>query len=337
MMVNEGVISKQDAGPEPDSDDEIEPGTGFSLFSGLDEAGVQVHIQQLRQRLGPLLLPVVQMYCRSLLLLTRALLLPPEVMSVGMATLHPVVERFRTAPYVQLKGDAVATAVWVSLQYLCVLLPDLAQQQPSDDLPAAAAGSNSSGADTAAGAASSSSSNAARGAGAAAGLLPADAVQKLMPRLNASSAAVADIWRGLVSTQKKPEKQTKSCSALLLGAQKAFLPKPSISGATSSSSGSSGEGEPVLVQLQQLAAEILSQLPAHKLCTNPSCTQLGCLSERELCEKRCSACKTPYCSKECSRLHWKQHKPLCQRLAAAAAPATDVAPATAAASQPAGS
>jgi hypothetical protein len=95
------------------------------------------------------------------------------------------------------------------------------------------------------------------------------------------------------------------------------------------------------VQLQQLAVDILSQLPAQKMCANPNCTQLGSLSERELCEKRCSACKTPYCSKECSRQHWKQHKPLCQRLAAAvaAAPAGAVAAApaaTAAASQSAG-
>lgn len=169
------------------------------------------------------------------------------------------------------------------------------------------------------------------------GSLPAGALKQLMPRLTACCTVLCDIWRDLVSTQKKPKKLTQSCSALLQGAQKAFLPKASSSGA-SSSSGSSGDGEPVLVQLQQLAAEILSQLPAHNMCTNPSCTQLGSLSEREVCEKRCSACKTPYCSKECSRLHWKQHKPLCQRLAAAAAaaPAAAVAPApaaTAAASQ----
>jgi hypothetical protein len=247
IMINEGVISKDELGSESESEDELEPGTGFVLFSGLDDRGVGDYIQQLRQRLGPLLVPVVQLYCRSLLLLTRALLMPSEAVAVGMATLHPVVEQFRSAPHVQLKPDAVATALWVALQYLCVLLPDLGPL-PNDASAAAAGGSSSSGTDTGGATNGSSSSNAACGAGAAVASLTADAVKELMQRLNACSYVVCDLRRDLVSTQKKP--RAMSCMALLQGAQKAFLPKSSSSrkaGADggSSSSGSSGEGEPV--------------------------------------------------------------------------------------------
>jgi len=70
-------------------------------------------------------------------------------------------------------------------------------------------------------------------------------------------------------------------------------------------------------QLHHLAEALLSKLPSHKVCANPACTQLTKLSEKELCVRQCSSCGTAYCSKECSQEHWKQHKALCRRVAAA--------------------
>lgn len=73
-------------------------------------------------------------------------------------------------------------------------------------------------------------------------------------------------------------------------------------------------------QLHRLAEALLSKLPSHKVCANPACTQLTKLSEKELCVRQCSSCGTAYCSKECSQEHWKQHKALCRRVAAARHP-----------------
>jgi hypothetical protein len=59
---------------------------------------------------------------------------------------------------------------------------------------------------------------------------------------------------------------------------------------------------------------------AHKQsCNNPTCSNVSGPSELQLVKGRsntCSGCRTArYCSPECMRQHWKQHRPVCKALA----------------------
>jgi hypothetical protein len=73
-------------------------------------------------------------------------------------------------------------------------------------------------------------------------------------------------------------------------------------------------------QLQQFAAAAAAAVPLANACNNPSCSELGGLSEAALVKgRRCSRCKAGYCSEACQTAHWKQHKTACKLLAAAGA------------------
>ena len=58
-------------------------------------------------------------------------------------------------------------------------------------------------------------------------------------------------------------------------------------------------------------------------CNNPACSQLARPLELQLvngCSCMCAGCLVAhYCSRDCQRRHWKQHKPVCQAIAAAQA------------------
>jgi hypothetical protein len=63
-------------------------------------------------------------------------------------------------------------------------------------------------------------------------------------------------------------------------------------------------------------------------CNNPGCMSLHGKTEVSLVSGLscvCSGCRVArYCGQECLRQHWKQHKPVCKALAAAAAAAVAV-------------
>lgn len=277
------------------------PGTDYVIDSSAEDAAKRG--AHMAQRLGQLLLPIVQLYCRALLLLTKVLLLPEQLLSPGMAIMNPVVKKYLREPGSLLEADAVVTATYVTTQFLELLLPQLREQQLSPGAAAAAAAPDIG---------STGRSPSA--------VLPADVAETLQQQAAACSTVLRELYMALAADAKEPKRNdSKPAPLLLSSAQKAFARKTD-----SSSSGTGG----VLLQLQQLALDVLAQLPTHKMCANHNCVQMGCLSEKELCEKRCSACKTAYCSKECSRAHWKTHKPLCKRLTAAAAAAPDTAAAT---------
>jgi hypothetical protein len=83
----------------------------------------------------------------------------------------------------------------------------------------------------------------------------------------------------------------------------------------------------------QAAGSVLACFAIPHACNNPACSNLCGPSEARLVGGRsciCAGCNTArYCGKACQRATWRQHKPVCQALAAATAAAADAAAATA--------
>jgi len=90
-----------------------------------------------------------------------------------------------------------------------------------------------------------------------------------------------------------------------------------------------------LVQQLQVTGRALAGLAVPTMCCNPSCSNITGPSDLQLVSGRsclCGGCRTArYCSRACQKAAWKQHKPVCSALAAAAVSAPGPAAAAAAA------
>jgi hypothetical protein len=75
------------------------------------------------------------------------------------------------------------------------------------------------------------------------------------------------------------------------------------------------------------AGRMLTALAIPDACNNPACSNGSGLSEAQLVGHKsciCGGClQGRYCGKACQKQHWKQHKPVCRALAAAAAAAVE--------------
>jgi hypothetical protein len=80
-----------------------------------------------------------------------------------------------------------------------------------------------------------------------------------------------------------------------------------------------------LVQQLQVTGRMLCSIAVPHFCNNPACGNLSGTTDVLMVLGRsclCAGCLTArYCGRDCQRAAWKQHKPVCKALAAAAAAA----------------
>ena len=91
---------------------------------------------------------------------------------------------------------------------------------------------------------------------------------------------------------------------------------------SSTSAGADGTDATALPRRLHALGVLLSSLPTSWGCNNPLCNNMQGPAEAGVVQgkgHKCKGCSTAhYCGKECQAHHWKQHKPVCKAIAAAA-------------------
>jgi hypothetical protein len=62
---------------------------------------------------------------------------------------------------------------------------------------------------------------------------------------------------------------------------------------------------------------VVAAVPLPVVCNNPSCENMGGVSEAAAAGKLCVGCRCRYCSAACQAADWKRHRRACKRMAAA--------------------
>lgn len=123
----------------------------------------------------------------------------------------------------------------------------------------------------------------------------------------------------------KVKQQLKQQQQELQGTFQQLVSGSNSSQSSKASVGNQQQGLQVMLaqQLQAFAAGGCAQIPLRLSCNNPACCSLATVSELVLCGKRnanmCAGCqRAKYCSAECQKQHWDQHKAVCKQLRAKA-------------------
>jgi hypothetical protein len=67
----------------------------------------------------------------------------------------------------------------------------------------------------------------------------------------------------------------------------------------------------------ELCRALVTAAPKTVICNNPSCENLGGVSEAAAACKACAGCGCRYCTVACQRHDWKRHMQVCRLMAAA--------------------
>jgi hypothetical protein len=136
-----------------------------------------------------------------------------------------------------------------------------------------------------------------------------------------SLAAIVDEWVGRIDPSAHQQLAAAGCSPQQLQQQLEAL----LSAQQGMQQGLTEASIAALVQQLQKTGAMLCSIAVPHFCNNPSCANLSGRTEVQLVSGRsciCAGCCTArYCGPACQRAAWKQHKPVCKALAAAAATA----------------
>jgi hypothetical protein len=144
-----------------------------------------------------------------------------------------------------------------------------------------------------------------------AGRMPADRMESLL-------LAVSEWVSGLESTKAVAQLQAAACAPQQLQQQLDAL----LTTQQGVQQGLTDATMTALVQQLQATGSMLCNIAVPHFCNNPACANISGFTEVQLVSGRscvCAGCRTArYCGRDCQRVAWQQHKPVCKALAAAA-------------------
>ena len=143
------------------------------------------------------------------------------------------------------------------------------------------------------------------------GIMPGERLESLL--------ATVREWVGVIDLPASAQLTAAGCTPQQLQQQLDAL----LSAQNATQQGLTDASLAALVQQLQATGAMLGSIAVPHFCNNAACTNLSGPTEVLLVSGRsciCAGCRIArYCGRACQRAAWKQHKPVCQALAAAAA------------------